>query len=191
MTTIDVSANSNYLTLMMPLSSGQSQQVMVEVCNPVTMCKQCYNTASVMLSDKRKVRVGECPDCAIETMFSNSFGCIIPENMDIDEFIKNPAKYELTPTHWLTAYVDDTLHTTYLNRSHNEHKLREAIDALFDIASEPTYSQTTSPKLISRVRRKTDLTDEMDNLMIDDSYEDDDMILITKRMRYNVDMRWC
>jgi hypothetical protein len=124
-------------------------------------------------------------------MFSNSFGCIIPENMDIDEFIKNSAKYELTPTHWLTAYVDDTLHTTYLNRPHNEHILREAIDALFDIASEPTYSQTTSPKLISRVRRKTDLTDEMDNLMIDDNNDDDDMILITKRMRYNVDMRWC
>lgn len=173
-------SSSKYLSIMMPLVSGQSQQIIVEVwdkepniCNDI--CEECYNKASVILPDKRKVRVGECPDCALDYMFSNSFGYIIPENMDIDEFIKNPSKYELTPSHWLTSYVDDTIQTLYLKKKHKYHKFRNAIDTLFDIASEKIYDnsnilqQKVSPKLISRFRRKTDLEDQMLWLSLNDN----------------------
>ena len=187
------STNSRYLSIMMPLCSGQSQQIMVEVwdktpksCNLI--CEHCYNKSSVILPDKRRVRVGECPDCAIENMFTNSYGCIIPENTCIDEFIKNPSKYELTPSHWLTAYVDDTIQLLYLKKHHKYHNFRNAIDSLFDDASEYIYDssnvlhqyqhqhqhqhqqkQIVSPKLISRFRRKTDLEDQMLWLSISDN----------------------
>jgi hypothetical protein len=188
------STNSRYLSIMMPLCSGQSQQIMVEVwdktpksCNLI--CEHCYNKSSVILPDKRRVRVGECPDCAIENMFSNSYGCIIPENTCIDEFIKNPSKYELTPSHWLTAYVDDTIQLLYLKKHHKYHNFRNAIDILFDNASDNIYDssnvlqqkqqhqyqhqhqqkQIVSPKLISRFRRKTDLEDQMLWLSLSDN----------------------
>lgn len=172
----------------MPLCSGQSQQIMVEVwdktpksCNLI--CEHCYNKSSVILPDKRRVRVGECPDCAIENMFTNSYGCIIPENTCIDEFIKNPSKYELTPSHWLTAYVDDTIQLLYLKKHHKYHNFRYAIDSLFDDSSEyindssnvlqqhqkHQQKQIVSPKLISRFRRKTDLEDQMLWLSLSDN----------------------
>jgi len=185
------SSSSKYLSLMVPLCSGQSQQIMVEVwdktpklCNLI--CEYCYNKSSVLLPDKRRVRVGECPDCAIENMFTNSYGCIIPENTYIDEFIKNPSKYELTPSHWLTAYVDDTIQLLYLKKHHKYHNFRNAIDILFDNASENIYDssnvlhqhqqhqqhqqkQIVSPKLISRFRRKVDIEDQMLWLSISDN----------------------
>ena len=116
--------SSKYVSVMVPLNTGQSKQIMLKICDR-TLCYYCQINACVNMPDGKRVCVGECADCALSNWFSNSYGYLIPPNICMDEFLKNESKYTLTPTTWLSAYLDNSLTMQILRKyhSHDPHKL--------------------------------------------------------------------
>lgn len=178
---------------MVHLSTGQSKPVMLRMCSTNTNtdpdtneCEYCRINACVSMEDGKRVYVGECADCALSTGFANSFGCIIPPNTTLDEFLKNESKYTILPSVWLKAYLDDSLTKYLLNRRHSESELAKAMEMLLDfqdclttdkyedcltIDADLSSLQIASPKLVGRVRRHMDIADGMDELCLMDEVE--------------------
>jgi hypothetical protein len=106
----------------------------------------------------------ECPDCALDNLFRDGYGYIIKGKVSLDELIQNEAKYALTPTVWLTSYMNEELNTTILRREHDECNVLSAMELLIDDSSprddqeeiaSPTLGSLniTTPKVASRARR--------------------------------------
>lgn len=178
---------SKYVSVMVPLNTGQSKQIMLKICDK-TICCYCQTNACVNMLDGTRVYVGECADCALSTGFANSFGCIIPPNTTLDEFLKNESKYIILPSVWLKAYLDDSLTHYLLNRTHGEAELAKAMEMMLDfqdclttntyedcltIDADLSSLQIASPKLVGRVRRHMDMdiADNMDELCLIDDVE--------------------
>lgn len=189
--------SSKYVSVMVPLNTGQSKQIMLKICDK-TLCYYCQTNACVNMPDGKRVCVGECADCALSNWFSNSYGYLIPSNICMDEFLKNESKYILTPTTWLSAYLDNSLTTQILHKNHEETEITRAMEILINLQdcltsnnyikritnscngnydkeelsphSTPTLSslQIASPKLIGRVRKQIDIVEDMAELRIDE-----------------------
>lgn len=184
---------SKYVSVMVPLNTGQSKQIMLKICDK-SLCCYCQTNACVIMPDGKRVCVGECADCALSNWFSNSYGYLIPSNICMDEFLKNESKYTLTPTTWLSAYLDNSLTTQILYKYHEETEITRAMEILINLHdcltsnklnkytklnndkeelsphSTPTLSslQIASPKLIGRVRKQIDIVEDMAELRIDE-----------------------
>lgn len=185
--------SSKYVSVMVPLNTGQSKQIMLKICDK-TLCYYCQTNACVNMPDGKRVCVGECADCALSNWFSNSYGYLIPSNICMDEFLKNESKYTLTPTTWLSAYLDNSLTAQILRKNHEETEITRAMEILINLQdcltsnkfdkytklnndkeelsphSTPTLSslQIASPKLIGRVRKQIDIVEDMAELRIDE-----------------------
>lgn len=185
---------SKYVSVMVPLNTGQSKQIMLKICDK-TLCYYCQTNACVNMPDGKRVCVGECADCALSNWFSNSYGYLIPSNICMDEFLKNESKYTLTPTTWLSAYLDNSLTRQILRKYHDEIEITRSMEILINLQdcltsnkldkynklnnndkeelsphSTPTLSslQIASPKLIGRVRKQIDIVEDMADLRIDE-----------------------
>lgn len=164
-------SSSKYVSTMVPLNTGQSKHVILKVCDN-SVCNNCRTNACVTLSDGKSVCVGECADCALSNMFSNSLGYMIPKDTTIDEFVKNESKYTLSPSVWLSAYLDNCLTSNILRNNHDETKIARCMEILIDL-----QDCLTSNKLNSRVRRQIDydleqhttfITNEIQSMELDD-----------------------
>lgn len=187
---------SRYVSVMVPLSTGQSRHIVVQ-STPYeeAICDGCRKNGSIVMTNGEKCIVVECPDCALDSWFQNSYGYKIDCDITIDELIKNEPKYSLSPSNWLSSYTDGTLKTVILEREHNEEQITTAMEYLIenvssthrhtvgekdsclentvseaddDRISTPTLSSLsiTSPKVISRARRRLDLTRRMESLSL-------------------------
>jgi hypothetical protein len=163
---------SKYISTMVPLNTGQSKHVILKVCDN-SICYYCQTNACVTLSDGKCVCVGECADCALSNMFSNSLGYMIPKHTTLDEFVKNENKYVLTPSVWLSAYLDNRLTSNIIHKTYDESKISRCMEILIEM-----QDGLTSNKLISRVRRQIDsdleptyITNEMQSMKLTDVIE--------------------
>lgn len=180
---------TRFVSVMVPLNTGQSKNVVIQA-TPYNdaLCESCRKNGCVVMPTGQRCIVVECPDCALDGWFSDSYGYIINESIGVDELIRNEAKYALSPSSWLSAYIDGTLSNTILFRDHNTNQITDAMELLMEMtysynydekcnrSSSETYSEPstpnlaslhiTSPKLLSKARRHLDITRQLEDLFI-------------------------
>lgn len=159
---------SQFVSVMVPLITGQSKNVVMQVTPyDETLCEGCQEHGCVIMPSGERCIATECPDCALDNLFRNSYGYIIKGKVSLDELIRDEAKYALTPTVWLTSYMNGELNTNILRREHDECNVLAAMELLIDDSSprgeqeeiaSPTLGSLniTTPKVASRARRHAD-----------------------------------
>lgn len=205
-----------FVSVMVPLSTGQSKNVVIQA-TPYddALCESCRKNGCVVMPTGERCIVVECPDCALDGWFRDSYGYIINESIGVDELIRNETKYALSPSSWLSAYVDGTLSNTILFREHDTNQITDAMEILMEMTHsyaegrsdsrksetcecEMTYSEPstptlaslhiTSPKIISKARRQLDITRQLEELSIGEPMTDDTNPIYchqTKRQKLN------
>ena len=172
---------SQFVSVMVPLITGQSKNVVMQVTPyDESLCEGCQEHGCVIMPSGEKCIATECPDCALDNLFRDGYGYIIKGEVSLDELIRDEAKYALTPTVWLTSYMNGELNTNILRREHDECNVLAAMELLIDDSSprgdqeeiaSPTLGSLniTTPKVASRARRHTDnIRAMMDSLSLGD-----------------------
>lgn len=160
--------HTQFVSVMVPLITGQSKSVVIQV-TPYdnAICEGCREYGCVVMPSGEKCVAVECPDCALEGWFRDSYGYIIKGDISLDELIRNEAKYAMTPTLWLTMYTNGELDGNVLRREHDANDILHAMEMLMESASPPSDNEEiisptmgslhiTSPKVTSRARRQID-----------------------------------
>lgn len=176
----------SYTSVMFPLDTGQSRMVMLETYSTVEQapCQYCWEYATVLLSNNKRVKVGECPDCALDNTFDNGYGMRISETIQLDTFIKQPDKYQLTATSWLNAYLEGHIES-WLMRYHKQDDIDELLETVIQTTESKIGSDKclgrhsevfASPKLVARTRKR--LEEDADN----DCWADRNLVKRLKQM---------
>lgn len=187
---------TQFVSVMVPLITGQSKNVIMQVTPYVeSLCEGCKEHGCVIMPSGERCIVTECPDCALDNLFRNSYGYVIKGEVSLDELIRNEAKYALTPTVWLTSYVNGELDEYILRREHDESSVLTAMELLIDDSSprsdqeeiaSPTLGplNITTPKVASRARRHTEnMRIMMESLSLGDRKTETHGSHVPKRLR--------
>lgn len=193
---------SRFISIMVPLSTGQSKLAVINALSECDiMCSGCRKNCCVTMTTGERIVIVECPDCALDNQFQDSYGYIIKDDIGLDEFMKNESKYALTCSQWLSSYIEGTLDVLFLKREHDEDRITDAMETLIessssysrernlddkheydsDVISSPSLTSLnlTSPKVINKARRRTmELSYHMETLTLGESQR--------QRQNYNV-----
>lgn len=136
---------TRYISAMVPLSTGQSKQVVVQATPyDEALCESCKRYGCVRTPSGERCVVVECPDCALDGWFTSSYGFIIRDDISLDVLVQNESKYALTPSSWLSAYIDGTLYPDVLSRPHSDADISNAMETLIDSTQGSTHARCSS-----------------------------------------------
>lgn len=156
---------SRFVSLMVPLESGQSRQILLESLDTYNTCIICQKDAAVKSEDGNFFIVGQCSYCAFKTNFTNGFGIKICSPITVSDYFMNEFSYSLSVKDWINAYVYDEL-PTLIGNHFTLSEIEERMNYLIDnhLTIEP---QAIIPnKTIRLAKYKLDLVSDMESLTI-------------------------
>lgn len=88
---------SRFVSLMVPLDSSQSRQILLERLDRRNDCLRCQEEASVFSEDGEAFIVGLCSDCSFKKRFVNGLGVRIRSRTTLTDFfrMKNVTQFVL------------------------------------------------------------------------------------------------
>jgi len=156
---------SRFVSLMVPLRSGQSTQILLESVDRENDCIRCQDEASVVSDSGQLFMVGQCSSCSFDSHFSNGLGMRIPNNTTITEYFSNESSYSMSMKHWIDAYMCDEL-SNYIDKYYTYTEIEQRISYLIDNYSVLDFGNTLSEKTLRLARHKLDLVSGLESLSI-------------------------
>lgn len=156
---------SRFVSLMVPLESGQATQILLESIDRENICRRCRDESTVVSINGQLFLVGQCSSCSFDSCFTNGLGIRIINDVTISEFFSNESSYTMTMKTWIDAYMSDDL-SKYIDKYYSYFEVEKRISYLLDNCCILDSGNTLSEKALRLARHKLDLVSDMESLTI-------------------------
>jgi hypothetical protein len=156
---------SRYVSVMVPLESGQSSQILLERLGATVMCDRCHREASIVSEAGEEFLVGKCSSCAFRSYFVDGLGIRITKHISLSEFFANETAYAITVKEWLDAYIRDNM-SSLVSDSYKIEEIEDRIHYLLEHCLTGETTASISNKILTQARHKLDIVSDMGRLSI-------------------------
>lgn len=155
---------SRFLSISVPLQSGQCEQVLLENVNKEVTCKKCLNEATVIAPNGDVMLISQCSQCAFDNKFTNGLGVRIPKQTSLIHFSEDILSYQITYKEWLDAFLNNDF-SNLLTSDKKTEEIEERINIILDCVD----LEDIPLKTIQIVKHHLELVNDLDKLYISKS----------------------